>query len=642
MLACRSAWRLVRNGCRALSSSATLWRGSSGVLEGERVRIGCSSGFWGDTAVAAPQLVHQGNIDFLVADYLSEITMSLLTAAKQKAPEYGYTPDFIQSMKLLLKDIKRKGVRVVANAGGVNTEACVEALQAIAREQGVELSVAMITGDDLMSQLKKMEALGVTEMDSGKPFPSGFHSMNAYLGAFPIAEALNLGADVVVTGRCVDSALALGPLIHKFGWKETDYDRLAAGSLAGHLIECGAQATGGVFTDWKDVDGWDNVGFPIVECAGDGSFFLTKPERTGGLVSKATVAEQLVYEIGDPKRYLLPDVTCDFSNVKLSEIQESGSTAVMVSGAKGKPPPESYKVSATYADGFRTVAVSPIIGPKAVAKARKTGEAIISRTRAIFKQLGLSDFEETNIHIVGSEASYGRAARKVDPKEVMLWLGVRHRQKKALEIFSREIAPAGTGMAPGQTTLVGGRPRVSPVLRLYSFLYPKDQLPITLDVNGEVKTLLYTSPKEEVSEEPVGTKKDDGSPLERGQLSFRLEELAYLRSGDKGDSANIGVVARHPGYLPYLKEALTVEAVQQYFSHLLVEDSSVERFDLPGISALNFVLKHSLGGGGVASIRVDPQGKAYAQMLADLVIADMPALSEVVSDFNLDSFAELN
>ncbi|XP_036407688.1 uncharacterized protein LOC118793571 [Megalops cyprinoides] len=372
------------------------------------VRIGCASGFWGDTATSVPQLIYGGKLDFLVFDYLSEITMSLLTAAKAKVPNMGYAPDFVQvAISPFIKDIHKKGIRVVSNAGGVNPLACAAALQEVVQKADLNLKIAVVTGDDLMPEKDSLKELRMADSESRKPLPKGVHSMNAYLGALPIKRCLDLGADIVVTGRCVDSAVVLGPLMHSFGWKQTSYDLLAAGSLAGHLIECGAQCTGGIFTDWHKVPDWDNMGFPVVECSADGSFVLSKPPKTGGLVSFGTVAEQLVYEIGDPESYLLPDVTCDFSRVTITEVPDVDGGAVKVVGARGSPPPSDYKVCATYMDGYRATAVCPVGGPRAAEKARRTAESIIKRTRRIFQQLGLEDYSAVNVQVLGAEDTYG-------------------------------------------------------------------------------------------------------------------------------------------------------------------------------------------------------------------------------------------
>ncbi|KAM6909409.1 uncharacterized protein FYW49_013240 [Xenentodon cancila] len=608
------------------------------------VRIGCASGFWGDTAASVPQLVYRGELDFLVFDYLSEITMSLLTAAKSKMPNLGYAPDFVQvALAPFINDIYRKGIRVVSNAGGVNPLACGMAIQEVIKKAGLDLKVAVVTGDDLMPHRSSLSEVKMANDGGTQSLPKTLHSMNAYLGAEPIRRCLDLGADIVVTGRCVDSALALGPLMHTFSWKRSDYDLLAAGSLAGHLIECGAQSTGGIFTDWHKVPDWDNMGFPVVECSGSGPFVLSKPPKTGGLVSFGTVAEQLVYEIGDPRRYLLPDVICDFSQVVIQEVSGVDGGAVRVTGARGLPPSRDYKVCATYMDGFRATAVCPVGGPRAAEKARRTADSIIRRTKRMFKQLGLNDFSSVNIQVLGAEDTYGANARHKDSREVVIWMAVHHQQKKALEFFSREIAPAGTGMAPGLTGIVGGRPRVSPVLKPLFFLHPKSELKVDIHVGGElVESFTDVGPDvpEEDEAPPTSTEDVPDTDLPSGPHSYRLEELAYARSGDKGDSANIGnnqqdsarVVARHPLFFPYLKKHLTSSVVEDYFSHLIQPgvSNAVTRYSLPGIHGLNFVLRRSLGGGGVASLRSDPQGKAYGQMLLDLKLRGLPDLKSLV------------
>ncbi|XP_029944093.1 uncharacterized protein LOC115386041 [Salarias fasciatus] len=600
------------------------------------VRIGCASGFWGDTATSVPQLVHGGRLDFLVFDYLSEITMSLLTAAKSKNPALGYTPDFVQAaLAPFIGDIHRKGIRVVSNAGGVNPLACADAIREVIKKAGLDMKVAVVTGDDLMPHRSSLSEVKMADGSGSQRLPAALHSMNVYLGAEPVRRCLDLGADVVVTGRCVDSALALGPLMHTFGWKKNDYDLLAAGSLAGHLIECGAQSTGGIFTDWHKVPDWDNMGFPVVECSPDGSFVLSKPPRTGGLVSFGSVAEQLVYEIADPRRYLLPDVTCDFSRVSIRELPGVEGGAVKVSGSKGLAPSHDYKVCATYMDGFRVTAVCTLGGPRAAEKGRRTAESIIKRTRRIFKQLGLEDFSSVNVQILGAEDTYGPHARNKGSREAVIWMSMQHKQKKALELFSREIASAGTGMAPGLTGIVGGRPRVSPVLKPFFFLHPKSQLKVDIHMDdGLVESLSEAEPDAHRQEEAPPPSEDDSpdTDLPRGPHSYRLEELAFTRSGDKGDTANIGVIARHPLFYPYLKKHLTSSVVEDYMSHVIQPGlkNAVKRYTLPGIYGLNFVLQNSLGGGGVASLRSDPQGKAFGQMLLDLKLTGLPDLKSLV------------
>nr|XP_033797059.1 uncharacterized protein LOC117359047 [Geotrypetes seraphini] len=632
-------WRRPGRCSRSVSSGAPQQRAACDAPPA--VRIGCASGFWGDTAAAVPQLLHGGKLDFLVFDYLSEITMSLLTAAKTKSPNLGYTPDFVQvAMAPFIKDIHKKGIRVISNAGGTNPQACAAALQEVLKKADLDLKIAVITGDELMKEKESLKKSGVTDMESGRQIPDNIHSMDVYLGARPISRALDLGADIVVTGRCVDSAIVLGPLIHSFGWKRHEFDLLAAGSLAGHLIECGAQCTGGIFTDWRAVPDWHNIGFPIVECSPDGHFILCKSPGTGGLISFGTTAEQLVYEIGDPKHYCLPDVTCDFSQVSITEIPGVEGGAVKVHNARGSPPSTSYKVCSTYFDGYRATAVCPVGGPFSIEKGRRTAESILKRTRLMFDQLGLDDYSGVNVQILGAEDTYGPHAKSEKdggPREAVVWLAVHHKQKKALEIFSREIAPAGTGMAPGLTSIVGGRPTVSPVLKLFSFLYPKKKVKIDIFINGQHVETFEDDPNfttDAACSPDLTVTKEELKDLPNGQNAYRLQELAYTRSGDKGNSANIGVIARHPLYYPYLKRALTAEVIEEYFQHLLQkeqpEEKLVTRYELPGIHGLNFVLKNSLGGGGIASLRSDPQGKAFGQMLLDLQIKNVPDLKSLI------------
>ncbi|XP_026531630.1 uncharacterized protein LOC113417444 [Notechis scutatus] len=629
------SWLWTGNNCSCRRRCSS----EPGAPQPRSVRIGCASGFWGDTAAAVPQMLYRGKLDFLVFDYLSEITMSLLARAKAKSPDLGYVPDFVSiAMAPYIKDICRKGVRVISNAGGMNPLGCAAALHQVARNANVDLKIAVITGDDLMGELNNIRNTIIKE-ENGKLFPENVQSMNAYLGATPISRALDQGADIVVIGRCVDSSLVLGPLIHSFGWTRDEFSLLAAGSLAGHLIECGAQCTGGIFTDWHTVPNWHNIGFPIVEVSCDGSFTVSKAPDTGGLVTFGTVAEQLVYEIDNPKAYLLPDVTCDFSQVSLTEIAGIDGAVVKVQGARGLPPSQFYKVNATYLDGFRATACCPMGGPRAIEKGKRMSESILERTRIMFHQQGYQDYSAVNLQILGSEETYGpHAKQNIDggPREIVIWLAVFHKQKEALEIFSREIAPAGTGMAPGVTAIIGGRPKITPVFKPFFFLYPKKYIKINIFMNGQhVETfqedISFTSDLTASHDEPQS--EEDFKDLPSGPHVYRLEDLAYTRSGDKGNTANIGVIARHPLYYPYLKKTLTALAVEDYFHHLLErerpEEILVSRYDLPGICGLNFVLKNSLGGGGTASLRSDPQGKALGQMLLDFKIKNVPDLKSL-------------
>jgi hypothetical protein len=581
------------------------------------VRIGCASGFWGDTSVAARQLVQSGQIDYLVFDYLAEVTMSILAGQMMKDPEAGYAKDFIRVLQPLLPAIKEQGIKVVANAGGLNPAACRQAMLVAAEAAGVDINVGIVEGDNLARRAAELQSLPAWDQygGEGESFPSRPVSINAYLGATPVKAALDGGADIVITGRCVDSAVVLGPLMHEFGWGEQDYDLLSAGSLAGHILECGAQCTGGNFTDWQDVPDYAHMGFPIAECAADGSFVVTKPDNTGGLVSKATVAEQMVYEIGDPRQYMLPDVVCDWTQVAIKQI---GENRVEVSNAKGLAPAAEYKVSATYMDGFRATGMLMVGGIDAAKKAHTVANAIIERCNEIFAAMKLGPFSEVNIEALGAEDTYGEHARTGGTREVFLKMGVKHPDKKALVIFSGEIAPAATGMTPGITGYFGGRPKVSPVIRLFSTRIAKADVPVTVDV-GDGKQDITINADGGFDAGQVAEQAEIANPQGENLVEVPLVKLAWGRSGDKGDHANIGIIAREAEYLPWIRAALSTDAVKQYFSHICEGD--VFRWELPGIDGLNFLLKNTLGGGGIASLRADPQGKCFAQMLLDYSIS---------------------
>ncbi|HZY55838.1 MAG TPA: acyclic terpene utilization AtuA family protein, partial [Reyranella sp.] len=506
---------------------------------------------------------------------------------------------------------------VITNAGGVNPQACRDAVLKACEAAGVTLKVALVLGDDLQPRVEELRKTDIREMDTGAELPKRIASMNAYLGGFPIARALAEGADVVITGRCVDSAVTLGALIHEFGWSMDDHDRLSAGTLCGHIIECGAQCNGGNFTDWRLVPGYDDMGFPVAEVESDGSFVLGKPDNTGGLITPATVAEQMLYEIGDPRAYIVPDVVCDFTEARYEQV---GTDRVRVSGAKGRPATDTYKVSTTYPDGYKLSTIFMLGGREAVAKGKHSAESIIRKTRRVFAEKGWGDYRDVSIEVIGGEATYGPHARTADSREVVVKIAAKHDSRDALGLLGREIAPMSTGGVVGMTGSFGaGRASATPVIRMFSCLVPKTQVPVTIDLDGRqipmqegARSGGFTAAQLPVEAPPPPSKATGATE------TVPLVALAYGRSGDKGDNANIGIFARKPEYVPILDSEVTEDAVARYFAHRI--NGKVTRWRLPGIGGFNFLLRQALGGGGMASLKADPLAKAFAQMLLDMPI----------------------
>jgi hypothetical protein len=590
------------------------------------IRIGGATGYWGEADLALPQFLAEGDLDFIVFDYLAEITMSIMARAKAADPERGYATDFVSAIVAPhLAAIADSGVKLISNAGGVNPEACGRAIRQLIEDAGLSLKVAVITGDDLMPKLDKVLAAEPAEMFTGESTPprDAIASANAYLGAFPVAEALNQGADIVVTGRCVDSAVTLGACIHRFGWQRNDLDLLAAGSLAGHLIECGPQATGGNYTDWQEVaDTLHEVGYPIAEIAADGGVVMTKPKGTGGCVTIGTVGEQLLYEIGDPAAYYLPDVICDFTQVALEQVDQD---RVSVAGARGRGVPAQYKTSMTWADGWRAGMIGFYVGARAAEKARIFADEAIQRARRKLSKMGAPDYVDVCVEVVGDESHWGEAARYVRSREVAVKVACRHADRRATDLLMRELAGVGLGAPAGFCAFAGTRPKSSPVIRLFSILADRDLVDIQIHTADQSQSFSDSVEENETSADAGGESiyiealTDESAE----QIEVPLERLAWARSGDKGDKANIGVMARKREFFPWIAAALTPSYVASRFEHFMASPD-MDRYVLPGLPALNFVLHHALGGGGVASLRNDPQAKGYAQILLDTPVS-LPA-----------------
>jgi hypothetical protein len=575
----------------------------------DTVRIGCFAAFWGDTRAAVHGLLEDpGGLDYLVADYLSEITMALLARVRAKDPDGGYIADFVATIAPVLPEIAGRGIKVVCNAGALNPAAAARAVRDACAEAGVTLTVAAVEGDDLLPRAS--EFARHRDMFTGAGVPAQPGSLNAYLGARPIAAALAAGADVVVTGRCVDAAVVIGPLMHEFGWKDDEYDLLAAGALTGHLVECGPQVTGGNVTDWESVPGWEDMGYPIAECRPDGTAVITKPRGSGGLVTPLTVGEQMLYEIGDPGAYLLPDVICDWREVCL---EQDGPDRVRVSGARGREPATTYKVTATSVEGYRALTTALFAGADAAGKARRMAEALITRTGRLIAAAGFEPLTEASIEVAGAGDISG--AEPGPGTEAVVKIGVKHPDKAALEIFSTEFASFAL-VAQGMTGVFAGRPRVAPAIAVYHLLVPKADLPvrvllddqdIAVDIAPGSAGALTATPALPENPPPGG-----------GRL-VALAEIAVGRSGDKGNMANIGLLARVPEHDAVLREQVTAERVTAHLAHL--HPGTVRRWAVPGVHGINVVLDDVLGGtGGTSTLRYDPQGKSYAAMLLTMAV----------------------
>jgi len=450
----------------------------------DKIRIASGQGFWGDMLDAPVRQVKGGQIDYLMLDYLAEVTMSIMQKQRARDPRAGYARDFVPLMREILPDCVERNIRVTANAGGVNPTGCAEAVRDVARELGLagRLRIGTVTGDDIMGRLDEFleRGLELRNMDTGEPLSKvrdAIQSANVYLGAWPMVEALNGGAHVVVTGRATDTGLTLAPIIHEFGWRADDWDRLSAGTIAGHIIECGAQASGGNCQyDWQSIPDLANVGFPIVEAAPDGTFVVTKHEGTGGVVSIPSIKEQLVYEMGDPHEYITPDCVADFTSIRL---EDAGTNRVRVHGIKGRPATEFLKVSISYSAGYKAVGTLVYSWPDAYAKAR-AADVIL---RARLERLGLR-FDQILTEFVGANATHGRLAGEPSPDlpEVQLRVGVRGTDRASVERFTKEIAPLILTGPPGVTGFAGGRPKVEEIVAYWPALIPKTEIETRVEV----------------------------------------------------------------------------------------------------------------------------------------------------------------
>jgi hypothetical protein len=592
-------------------------------MKKNKIRIANAGGFWGDDLNALRRQLEGGEVDYITSDYLAEITMSILRKQQLKNPKLGYISDFVDQMTDVAELLLEKKVRMITNAGGINPLGCAQAILQNLAKKGVNLKIAIVEGDNIYEQISSFypDKANFKNMETGEPFSnvqSKLQSANAYLGVPPLLKALETGADLILAGRVTDTSITMAPMIYEFGWKLNDWDKLASALVAGHIIECGAQSTGGNFTDWHLIKNWENMGYPIVEVNDDATFVVTKHNNTGGMVSLNTVKEQLVYEMGSPSNYISPDVVADFLSIQLAE---DGENRVRVSGIKGKPSTKFLKVSMAYEDGYKATAAIMISGPNAKDKA----EIFVD---AFWKRLGI-DFEKKNAEFIGYNACHKNLAADIIPNEIYLRFNVFDKDPNKLETFAKSIAPMILS-GPSGVCVTGGRPSPMGVMTYYPTLVPKSLIETKvsrLNLQGEIveshKISSITGFEEEMDFPEITRQVSNAKPtkpeMNRQLKIVKLKQICLARSGDKGDMANIGVVARNKDIYDYLKEFLTADLVKFWFSELC--KGKVIRYELDNLNALNFLLEESLDGGGTKSLMIDAQGKTFASALLNCEIS---------------------
>lgn len=577
------------------------------------IRIGGACAGYGDGTMATPQLIGAG-VDYVILDYLSEVFMPTAARTRQQDAGAGYVmyfPDELYSM--VARDLVERNVKLVTNVGAVNPHGCAAAMRAAAARLGLHPKIAVVNGDDILDRADALKAAG--RLTQALPEGISYTGIHAYIGAFPIARALALGADIVITGRVVDSALVLGPLIHEFGWQPDDYDRMAAGSLIGHILECGAQASGGIFTDWREIGDYSNIGYPIAECRADGSAVITKPEGTGGLVSVGAVAEQLLYEIGDPRSYRLPDVFADFSQVRF---EQQGKDRVLMTGAKGRAPGPDLKAIATWDDGWFASWGFPMRGQDAAEKARAIADSVFTRGARMLRERNMPAVRRQRIEIIGDEESYGANARVRGSREVFCRMTIEAGDAASFGVLLKEMGTGCVSMAPGIAgSLMMFQPM--PMARSEAFFVPASEVTPIVTFEGKSEAVpRHAHGAPEPEPEAAVLPMPDGM----ADIKVPLSRLAWARSGDKGDICNVGVIARKPEYLPWIAAAMDEATVAEQFAYMFQNPPGrVERHYLPGCNAINFLLHGALDGGCTVSLRFDPFGKSAAQDALDMEIA---------------------
>jgi len=605
-----------------------------------KIRIGNAGGFWGDDLGAMRRQLEGGALDYISIDFLAEITMSILRKQQLKNPTLGYVTDFVGQIKENAALIYKKKVKILTNAGGINPMECGRQIVNELKKQSIPLKVAVVEGDNIYDRIDALHAKGIrfSNLETGEDFnqvKSHIQSANAYLGLLPLVKALEAGADIVVAGRVTDTSITMAPMVYAFGWAPDDWDKLAAALVAGHIVECGTQATGGNFTDWKKVPSFLRMGYPIIEMQADASFVITKHPDTGGMVTIDTIREQLVYEMGDPAIYISPDVVADFRSFRLSN---DGPDRVRVTGVKGYPSTPFLKVSMAYEDGFVSSGSVIVSGPDALAKA-KVFDGVF------WERMGIN-FVKKHTAYQGFNACHHSLAANTEPNEVLLTFSVYDSNPALHKIFARSIAPLILSGPPG-VAATGGRPRMSSVLTYWPALIPKEEVVAgmtLLNDSGEAVTvfnipsaigcesreaLLSSDCQIALPEDPIQGSTESAATTRASDneqhpepvnniLSVKLGRICLARSGDKGDTANIGLLARSPEAYGFIRQTITADWMKTLFRDVC--KGRVLRYELDNLMGLNFLLEESLDGGGTRSLLADPQGKTYAQALLNVEI----------------------
>jgi hypothetical protein len=602
------------------------------------ITIGNAGGYWGDDPGALKRQVEQGRLDYITIDFLAEVTMSILQKQRAQDPSLGYARDFIPILRGVLPQLLKNKTTLITNAGGVNPQGCADAIARMARELGLHPRIAVVSGDNILPELNVLQERGAAfrNMESGEEFAQiqgRVEAANVYFGAMPVVDALQRWQpDIVITGRVTDTGITVAPMIYEFAWNADDWNKIAAGVIAGHIIECGTQVTGGNFSDWEKVESFREVGFPIIEMRDDATFVVTKHPGSGGMVSVNTVREQLFYEMGDPQAYITPDVVADFSTVQL---RQEGKDRVEVRGVRGFEPTGLYKVSMAYLDGYKAVGSILISGPQARRKAEKFAE--------IFWQRCPKDLSETSTEYLGFNACHGSLSQKGEAEEIVLRLGARSPRSEDLQLFGKMIPSLILSGPPGVAVL-GGVPKVQTVISYWPALMDKDLVSPLIACHGAETTGIISSrstlrgnfsPRSTSAESASEVTQSlaavlapipDTHQLEKFPEKFpdthqlcEIREIALARSGDKGDSANIGIIARGPKSYAFLKTYFTAQRIKNIFQEFC--RGSVTRYELDNLQGLNFILEESLGGGGSCTLRADAQGKTFAQAVLRLRVA---------------------